>query len=96
MRIKVQDVLEEARQLSPVEQLDLIRALSESLQIQYRQATSQPQATDQDAIPSSVKRTNPVTNLDEYAADFWPDDESIDELNTFIRQQRESGRLSDQ
>jgi hypothetical protein len=90
MNTKVQDVLEEARQLSPVEQLDLIRALSELVQAQYLQATYQ------EKIPASVMRAKPVTDLDEVAADFWPDDESIDELNSFIKQQRETDRLSDQ
>jgi hypothetical protein len=96
MPIKVQDVLEKARQLSPVEQLDLIRALSESLQVQYRQVVSQLQTTNQAAIPSSIARSQPITDLDEIAADFWPDDESIDELNAYIQQERASDRLSDQ
>jgi hypothetical protein len=96
MTTKVQDIVAEARQLSPVEQLGLIRTLLELLQSEYRQADSQSQSATQDMIPSSVARAKPVRDLDEYAADFWPDDESLDELNSYIQQQRTADRLSDQ
>ena len=96
MATKMQDVLEEARQLSPLEQIRLIRALSESLPEQYRERVEQPQPSNQDAIPSSVKRTKPATDLREYTADFWTDDETVDELNDFVRQQRAKDRSSDQ
>jgi hypothetical protein len=88
MRLKMQEVLVEAQKLSLVEQLDLIRALSESLQGQYQEVVRQLQATTQDIIPGSVMRTKPVADLDEYNADFWPDNESVDELNAYIRQER--------
>jgi hypothetical protein len=94
--MNVQEVLAEARQLSPIEQLDLIRALSAGLQVQYLQSVDQTQPANHDAIPSSVKRTQPVTNLDVLVADFWPDDESIDELSDYIRHERAADRLSDQ
>ena len=82
----MQAVLEEAQQLSPVEQLELISALFVSLQAQSQQVVSQ------DAIPDSSKRAKPIVNLDEYVADFWPDDESIDELIAYIRQERVASR----
>jgi len=84
----MQEVLNEAHQLSPVEQLQLIQALSQVLQQRYEQ-------TSADTIPASVKRTAPVTNLDQLGADFWPDDESADDINTFVAQQRAADRLSD-
>jgi hypothetical protein len=96
MSSKVQDVLEEARQLPPHEQLVLLRALSESLQSQYPEVASQLQSGKLDKIPSSVVRTKPVVDLDEYVADFWPEDESIDELKSYIHDQRAADRLSDQ
>lgn len=84
----VQRVLDEAQQLSPVEQLQLIQALSQALQQRYEQ-------TPTDTIPALVKRTLPVTNLDQLGADFWPDDESADDINAFIAEQRAADRQSD-
>lgn len=88
MSTKVEDILEEARRLSPLEQLDLIRSLSESLQTQYREVVGQSPTANQDSIPSSVRRTKPASNLDDYIADFWPEDESVDDLNIYIQHQR--------
>ena len=86
MATKVEDLLEAARRLSPREQVDLIRALSESLPEQYLGNDNQSAEPDQSAIPRSVKRTAPAHNLDDYKADFWPDDESVDELNRSVQQ----------
>lgn len=85
----VESVLDEAQTLSPVEQLQLIQALSQTLQRRYKQQLSV------DTIPASVKRSQPVTALSELAVDFWPEDESADDINTFIAQQRAADRMSD-
>lgn len=92
MNTKMQEVLEEARQLPPLEQLELIRELSESLQSLVGEGVNSSNATN----PNQILRTKPATNLDEYAADFWPEDESLDDLDSFIRQSRAADRLSDQ
>ncbi|MCG8349191.1 MAG: hypothetical protein MI924_15595 [Chloroflexales bacterium] len=42
-----------------------------------------------------VKRTPPVTDLVQLAADFWPEDESAAEINAYIAQQRREGRMRD-
>ena len=96
MATRVEDLLEAARRLSLREQIDLIRALSASLPEHDRVQDSRSAESDQSAIPRSVKRTKPAHNLDDYQADFWPDDESVDELNQFVQQQRAADRLSDQ
>jgi len=46
-------------------------------------------------IPASVRRSQPVTSLDQLAAEFWPEDESADDINNFIAQQRTADRMSD-
>ena len=38
----------------------------------------------------------PVTDLADLAADFWPEDETADDINTFIARQRASDRFADQ
>jgi hypothetical protein len=93
--MKMQEVLEEARQLSPSEQLDLIRALSESLQAQYRENENFASTVDRDLFPSSIRRTKPATNFDEYVADFWPDNESVDDFNVYVKEQRIEDRSKD-
>ncbi len=85
----IKSVLDEAQTLSPVEQLQLIQALSQTLQQRYEQQSSV------DTIPASVKRSPPVTDLSQLAVDFWPEDESADDINTFIVHQRTADRTSD-
>lgn len=85
----IESVLDEAQTLSPVEQLQLIQALSQTLQRRYEQRASI------DTIPASVKRSQPITDLNQLAANFWPEDESADDINAFIAQQRAADRMSD-
>jgi hypothetical protein len=86
MTTSVERVFQTVQHLSPAEQLELIQAISQSLRRQYQQ-------TEIDAIPKTVKRTAPVTDLAQLAADFWPEDESADDINAYIAQQRRDDRL---
>jgi hypothetical protein len=85
----IESVFDEAQTLSPVEQLQLIQALSQTLQQRYEQQSST------NTIPPSVRRSHPITDLSQLAANFWPEDESADDINTFIAQQRAADRMSD-
>lgn len=97
MQPTIQTVVTAAQQLSPEEQLKLIQILSQSLQKLYHS----PQTVEKthlpliSPIPDTVRRTPPVTNLQHLAADFWPDDETADDFNDYIAQQRASERLAD-
>lgn len=84
----IEEVRQAARKLLPVEQLQLIQELLRGLEHSYHQADN--------AIPVGIRRTAPVTDLAELAADFWPEDETADDINTFIASQRAADRLSDQ
>lgn len=84
----IEEVREAARRLPPIEQFQLIRELLRELEYGYQQPG--------DAIPSGVRRAAPVTNLAELGADFWPEDETADDINDFIARQRAADRLSDQ
>ncbi len=88
MTASVERVFQAAQHLSPAEQLELIQAISQSLRRQYEQ-------TEADTIPHDVKRTAPITDLAQLAADFWPEDESADEINAYIAQQRREDRMRD-
>lgn len=89
MTASVERVFQAVQHLSPAEQLELIQAISQSLRRQYQQ-------TEADAIPQFVKRTAPTTDLEQLVADFWPEDESADDINAYIAQQRREDRMRDQ
>jgi hypothetical protein len=71
-----------------VEQFQLIQELLRGLERGYQMPG--------DAIPVGVRRAAPVTDLAELAADFWPEDETADDINDYIARQRADDRMSDQ
>lgn len=86
MTTSVKQVLQAAQQLSPVDQLIVIQALSQSLMRHYRTLAAAP------ALPPSVRRTAPVQDLATLAADFWPEDETADAVIAYLAQQRHADR----
>ncbi len=84
----IEEVHEAARRLPPIAQFQLIQELLRGLERGYKQPG--------DAIPAGVRRAAPVTDLADLAADFWPEDETADDINTFIARQRASDRFADQ
>lgn len=91
---RVKDLIEASMELAPTEQLELISALTNSL---YR-FHSYEAATNALREPNgiySLNRTGPVTDLSILAADFWPEDETADDMNNYFYQQRETDRSSD-
>ena len=88
MTVNVERVFQAAQHLSPAEQLELIQVISQSL---WRKVSQ----IETDAIPASVKRTDPITNLAQFVADFWPEDETADDINAYVSQQRAEDRVRD-
>jgi hypothetical protein len=84
----IEEVRAAARKLPPSEQFQLIQELLRGLERNYPQPG--------DAIPANVRRAAPISDLAELAADFWPEDETADDINTFVDRQRAADRLSDQ
>lgn len=84
----IEEVREAARRLPPIEQFQLIQELLRGLEHGYQQPSGM--------IPAGVRRAAPVTDLAALAADFWPEDESADDINDFVARQRAADRLSDQ
>ncbi len=93
MTRNVQSLLDNAQTLSAAEKLELVQAVLDLLHEHYMEF-SNPQV-DTQRLPASIRRTNPVSDLNSLIADFWPDDENADEINLFITTQREHDRLSD-
>ncbi|RRR69997.1 MAG: hypothetical protein EI684_14145 [Candidatus Viridilinea halotolerans] len=92
----VQSVVTAAQALSPTEQFEVIQMLTRVLQQRYAHTVSFSIAqTPSILLPATVRRTPPVTNLADFAAEFWPEDETADDINTYIAQQRAFDRIRD-
>lgn len=92
----IQAVVAAAQQLSPTEQFEVIQVLTRVLQHRYVTSDTAPVATSPAiSLPPSVRRTPTITSLADFAADFWPDDETADDINTYIAQQRAADRMRD-
>jgi hypothetical protein len=94
MTSKLQDLIVSAQELSPLEQMELIRAVSQSLVQHYRQGTSvsdfwQPQTVEEILEAQPVP---PLKDISMLRADFWPEDESADDLIDYTYQQRAEDR----
>lgn len=76
MNTAVRTVYLAARRLSPAEQQELVGELSASLRHPIVDEASQ------------LGQTPPVTDLATLKADFWPTDETADDITAFVAQQR--------
>ncbi len=76
---------------SPPEQLELIQIITTLLQGAYtfNGRTPTPVTTGQTQPPALIRHTAPMMDLRSLIADFWPQDESADDMNAFIYQQRQ-------
>ena len=98
MTSAVQAVFDAATDLSLGEKLELVQAIIGVIHRQY----AQPMATNgwislaDVGIPASVTRTPPATDLALLAADFWPEDETADDINAFIARQRAEDLMREQ
>ncbi len=95
--ITVQTVVAAAQQLSAAEQFEVIQALTRVLQQRYVHTdirTSFGEARIV-SLPSSIRRTSPMTNLADFAADFWPEDETADDINDYLTHQHTAERTHD-
>jgi hypothetical protein len=92
MSTKLQDVIEAARKLSPREQLDLISAVSASLQHAYAQAEGDASFWEPKSLEQHIQAqgTPVIQDITQLKATFWPEDESADDvLKDIYRQRRE-------
>jgi hypothetical protein len=94
MTATIESVIAAAQQLTPREQLEVIQSLSRILLQQYTENIS-VESQSKPSIPSYIHRTQPVTSLAQLAADFWPDDETADDINNYITRQRTADRDKD-
>ncbi|MEZ4713174.1 MAG: hypothetical protein R3A44_38655 [Caldilineaceae bacterium] len=91
MTANLQTLIHSAEKLTPVEQVELINAISNFLYLHYQQELRavdfwQPQSIE--AIVAS-QQTQPASDISTLKADFWPADESADDFIAFVEQQRQ-------
>jgi hypothetical protein len=95
----LQSVIEVVERLSPDDQLELIATVSRGLQSKNQSvqfAASLQEFVPVNSIFSGINRTSPLKHLSQLKADFWPEDESVDDINNYIQQQRRDDLLREQ
>lgn len=94
---RVQAIIEAAELLTPLEQLDLIGALSQALHRSYlpnplAEDFWKPRTLEQHL---QTQPTRPIVDIKALRASFWPEDESTDDLLRYIYEQRHPDRQQD-
>ncbi len=90
MNTRVQNIVEASRALSPLEKLEVIQELSRNLHEEYAvealgaEFWKAPFGTDTGRAHS----TPVITDIQALAVDFWPSEESADDINKFVSEQR--------
>src|SRR5437016_288210 len=96
MTRKVQAVLEAATALTTPEQLELLQALADALQQNYLQRLEEKSRSFwvHKSLEELIaeQQVPVVTDISTLVADFWPEDETADDINTFIAEQRRADR----
>ena len=95
MSPKLQSIIDAAQELSPLEQLQLIEAVSEFLQLKYQIAGSTGDFWNSQSVEDLVRGQNkqPLTSIADLSADFWPEHETADDIIDYLYQQRQEDRL---
>jgi hypothetical protein len=94
MTPQLEQVIAAARALSPRDKLELLEVISHDLQRSYAFA----EASAAFWSPRSIDEIAPaqdapvITDIRALAVDFWPEDESADDINQFIEEQRRADR----
>ena len=97
MTLPLQQVIAAARALSPRDKLELLEVISHDLQQSYTFTNESatfwsPQSIDEIA---QAQAAPVITDIHALAVDFWPEDESADDFNQFIAEQRRADRTRD-
>ena len=97
MNTKLQTLIEAAQELSPLEQLNLISVISQSLYHNYRQTQPAADFWEPPTLEQLVQaqQTRPITDIASLGGSFWPEDESADDFIEYIYQQRHEDRMRD-
>ena len=96
MSTKLNSLIKAVRGLSPTEQLELIRAVTQFLDTSCRQEPLNDFWKSQSIEDIRGIQEKPVvSDLAKLAVDFWPDDEARDAFIDFVYTQRHEDRLTE-
>lgn len=98
MSPQLKTIINESRELTPVEQMELIAAISKLLQNTYQSLAItddfwRPKTLDQHYNEHAAPV---VENIGDFAVDFWPEAESIDEFNAYVAKQRHKSQMGNE
>lgn len=93
MSPQLQAIINEAQQLSTREQMKLISVISKSLENKSKQVTVNNNFWKSKTIEQLINEQR--IKVADNVSDFWPEDESADEFNDFIYEQRREDLLSE-
>lgn len=92
MTANLQTLIHSAQQLTPIEQVELIRAVSRLLYQHYQQESPITDFWQTKSIEQLVT-SQPVFDIAALKGDFWPSDESADDFIEFVQQQHQEASL---
>ncbi|RME69533.1 MAG: hypothetical protein D6784_18285 [Chloroflexi bacterium] len=98
MTTKLQELINSAQELSPLEQVELIRAVSQFLYQNYQQAFVATDFWQPPSLEEIVQSQSPpvIQDIATLLADFWPADETADDFTDYIYRQRQEDSLLEQ
>ena len=93
MTAELQSIINSVQQLSHSEQAELIQVVSQSLNKQQQTIVHNqflhPKTLEEIMAEGGPKRARKLSDL---KADFWPENEPIDDFVAFVRKQRAESR----
>ena len=94
MSARVKSLIKSVRELSPGEQLELIRAVTQLLDLSRKHDLSGEDLRECKSL-DEIEQSQPaavVSSIEDLAVDFWPADEPVDGLIDYIYRQRQEDR----
>lgn len=94
MTVQLKSIIKDAQTLSPVEQVELITAVSNLLQKSYYPTTWKHDFWETKTLQQRIdeKKTIAIENIENMAGNFWPKEENLDDFLSFTYQERLQNR----
>ena len=94
MSLELQTLIKGAQKLSPLEQLELITRLTQALQQNYHRVQFDMDFWKTKELHQILQsqKVGHITDITKLAVDFWPEEESANDIIEYIYQQRQEDR----
>lgn len=96
MSPQLESIIKETQELDPDELRELMKAISGILRSKHRMHAKNNDFWNPKTLNQIIEEQNAkaLNRLSDFVADFWPDEESVDEFIKYIYEQRREDRLS--